>query len=165
MTKRLTDEERWERKVPTPQARPWQETPWWFGNVDDQEMEFPPTVKTGHRWPASQRPTTALQAVMQAAPFAEPETSLEELEALGDALAAAVDGLSHPERYVLEQTVIARRSLREFTYGEVYGADIKHFRAKRLIPKTTVARLRDRAITHLREQLADDPEVKAKLHP
>lgn len=111
----------------------------------------------GHQWPASQRPETAMEAIMRAAPFQDVEVSLEELEVLGDVLATAVDGLSHPERYVLEQTVIARRTLRGFTYEEVYGVKRKHGRTE--VPKTTVARLRDRALDKLADQLEGHPDV------
>lgn len=154
-------EKRWEKKVPRGNDHPQRETPWWFANIDDQELDYPPTVMVGHRYPSSHRPVTALQALMETAPFGVPEDSYEELEGIGDALAVAVDGLSHPERYVLEQTVIAKRSLRDFTYGEMF--DLGPRKAARRIPKTTVARWRDAAIDKLRDQLVDDPEVKSYL--
>jgi DNA-directed RNA polymerase specialized sigma24 family protein len=136
------------------------ETPWWFGVGPDDEDEdtFTQKAAVGHRRPASHRPETALQALMEARPLEEPETSKEELVDVGDALAFAVDGLSHPDRYVVEQVVIAKRSLRSFTYGELF--DDQGPRATRLIPKSTIHRWKERGLATLRQQLADDPAVK-----
>jgi hypothetical protein len=134
--------------------------PWDFTRGGDTS-EPANIAARGAQVPAHQRPETVTQAMMQSVPGGVTETSLEELEKLGDVLAWAVDGLSHTLRYILEATVIERRTLRSFTYDEVYGWD--HPEAGQSIPKTTVARLRDEALAQLRELLAGDAVVQAHI--
>lgn len=96
--------------------------------------------------PKADRPLTAMQALMEAAPFEEPPISIEELADLREILCDALDKLSDQSRWIVEACVSGRTSLREL------GREIA-------LSKTHVARLRDAAFAELREILADNPTV------
>lgn len=115
----------------------------------------------GAQLPAHMRPHTEIQALMEAAPGDQPEVSLQELAALGDVLADAVATLSHPLRYVFEGTMIERRPVRSFTFGEVFGPG--HRKADSKISHRHVIRLRDRALSQLRSSLSNNPTITRHL--
>lgn len=89
-----------------------------------------------------QRPETAVQALMETAPHRTPETSKEELLHLREIVQDAIDLLEPGERILFDATVVERRSLRNFG-----------------LPKTTVARRRDKAIRQLRLQLVGAADI------
>jgi hypothetical protein len=97
------------------------------------------------------RPATPLEALMQAAPGEEPRTSSVELldlrEAIQDALESAVTA---EEAWVFNALVVERMSLRHL------GRQLNR-------PKTTIARIRDRAIAKLQTRLLQDPAIRDRL--
>ena len=94
--------------------------------------------------------TTFFAALMQCAPGEEPQTSQEELLPLRDVIEDALDVLDPRERWVFNAIIVERMSLRAL------GRQLQ-------IPKTTVARIRDRAAEHLRKALEDNPEIQRRL--
>ena len=62
--------------------------------------------------PRGGRPWNPMEALMQAVPLEEPETSQLELLALRDILADALDDLAPRDRRLIEARIIERRSLR-----------------------------------------------------
>jgi len=112
--------------------------------TDDPQIDF-------GEWLASrQRPTTALQALMEAMPHAEPAVSIEERMAAKEAIADAVETLTPEETWVFNATVIEGLSLR--TVGKQLG-----------VSKNTVAARRDGALRKLRELLEHNPAIQATL--
>ena len=75
---------------------------------------------------------------------------LESTAALREALGEAVDNLPPEDRYIIEELFIAGNSLRKT------GAMLN-------IPKTTLARKRDRIRRHLIDTLVDHPDVRKWL--
>ena len=63
--------------------------------------------------PDAHRPWSPLQALMEAAPHEDPETSRLELLLLRDVLADALDDLSPRDRRLVEARVIERKPLRK----------------------------------------------------
>ena len=93
------------------------------------------------------RPLTTMELLMQEAPGWEGRTgllpiatTLELREVLGD----AIDSLPPEDRYIIEQLMIQGNSLRKLGY--VLG-----------IPKTSLARRRDRIRRRLMDGLVDSP--------
>jgi hypothetical protein len=92
------------------------------------------------------KPTTTLEALMVCPPGVTPQKAAREALDLRDVIEDAVQDLEPIEAWIFNETMVARRSLRAFG-----------------IPKTTVARIRDRAIRKLRETLETDPIVQTYL--
>ena len=86
-----------------------------------------------------------------AAPFTEPEESIDEQNELREILADAVDSLTEEEQWIFLMLTKARLSLR--FVGSVLG-----------VPKTTLARRRDRIIRKLQEQLSESTLVQERLN-
>ena len=86
---------------------------------------------------AFDRPFSATEALMSCAPFEEPEESV-------------LDTLDEEERWIFDMLVVVRLSLR--FVGRVVG-----------IPKTTLARRRDKVIAKLQQQLLESPEVRNRV--
>jgi len=70
---------------------------------------------------------------------------------LRDVIADALDELDEEDRWILDMLVVARLSLR--FVGGILG-----------IPKTTLARRRDRILDELKETLAKNPVVSQRLN-
>lgn len=103
----------------------------------------------GFAWWADRRvPETPIEALMRCGPFEEPAVSREELLAVREVLADAFDVLTDEEVWVFNALVIERLSLR--TVARQIST-----------PKTTIARIRDRAICKLRSELEDDAVIRA----
>ncbi len=96
------------------------------------------------------RAFSPLEALIACAPAQEPEESVLEQLALREALADALDSLEEDDRWIFDMLVVVRLSLR--FVGLVIG-----------MPKTTVARRRDRIIADLRQRLLDHPVIKERL--
>jgi DNA-directed RNA polymerase specialized sigma24 family protein len=100
------------------------------------------------------RPLTELEALMQERPYdgvaAFSREPLENTAALREALGEAIDNLPPEDRYIIEELFIAGNSLRKT------GAILN-------IPKTTLARKRDRIRRHLMDTLVDHPDVRKWL--
>lgn len=111
---------------------------------DRREVPF-----DGFAWWADQtRPETPLQALMQCGPNETPMISAQELLGVREAIGDAFDVLTPQEVWVFNSLVIERLSLRAV--------------ARQIsTPKTTVARIRDRATRKLRAALQDNLEVVA----
>ena len=96
------------------------------------------------------RAFSPLEALIACAPSQEPEESVLEQLALRDVLADALDSLEEDDRWIFDMLIVVRLSLR--FVGLVIG-----------MPKTTVARRRDRIIADLRQRLLDHPVIKERL--
>ena len=96
------------------------------------------------------RAFSPLEALITCAPAQEPEESVLEQLALREALADALDSLEEDDRWIFDMLIVVRLSLR--FVGLVIG-----------MPKTTVARQRDRIIADLRQRLLDHPVIKERL--
>jgi len=102
--------------------------------------------------PISQnQPDTIIQAVQESAPHIEPPTSAEEKSVLHEILMDSIDALGDIEIWILNALVYEKMSLREVEY--VLG-----------IPKTTVARKRDKIFSKLREALQTNKQVTEYLN-
>ena len=107
---------------------------------------------SGHRRHTSafHRAFSPTEALMSCPPAEDPEESVLEQLALREALADALDSLEEDDRWIFDMLIVVRLSLR--FVGLVVG-----------MPKTTVARRRDRIIADLQRQLLDHPVVKERL--
>ena len=115
-----------------------------------KEALYDPLLPRKHSGTAFGRPFSATEALMSCAPFDEPEESIMEQLELRDALADALDSLDEDERWIFDMLVVVRLSLR--FVGRVVG-----------IPKTTLARRRDKVIAKLQQQLLESPVVQNRL--
>jgi DNA-directed RNA polymerase sigma subunit (sigma70/sigma32) len=98
-------------------------------------------------WTAStKRPTTPMQALMQAAPGQPIETSQMELLGLREVLSDAFDQLTSEEQWLLNALLIEKRPLRRLARESG-------------IPKTSLARIRDTTLAKLRASLSDDTVI------
>ena len=100
---------------------------------------------------SQRRPENLYDALVRAAPFTEPEESIDEQNELREILADAVDSLTEEEQWIFLMLTKARLSLR--FVGSVLG-----------VPKTTLARRRDRIIRKLQEQLSESTLVQERLN-
>lgn len=94
----------------------------------------------------NRRPETDWQALMEAEPFDEPEVSRFERLELRDVIADAIDELDEQERWIFDALFVRRLSLREV------AREIS-------MPKTTVARWRDRMKGVLIAKLESEPKI------
>ena len=95
-------------------------------------------------------PDTLIQALQQASPFSEPRLSNEESAARQEVVLNALESLEDWELWLLNAVLFERMSLRQIEY--VMG-----------IPKTTVARKRDKILNKLKTCLENDPVIKEYL--
>ncbi|MGA0710172.1 MAG: sigma factor-like helix-turn-helix DNA-binding protein [Ilumatobacteraceae bacterium] len=87
---------------------------------------------------------------MESAPFTDPETSLEELQDLREAIAEAIEQLPERMRYVLDAVNSERMSIRKL-------AD------RMSLSKSQVQRLYQQALEHLRLILIANPIIRRRL--
>jgi len=99
---------------------------------------------------AQRRPDNRYDALMRTAPGVEPEESIEEQNELREILADALDSLTEEEQWIYLMLTTVRLSLR--FVGLVLG-----------VPKTTLARRRDRIIQKLQEALMESPLVQERM--
>ena len=95
-------------------------------------------------------PDTLVQALQQASPFSAPRLSKEESTARHEVVLDALETLEDWELWLLNAVLFERMSLRQIEY--VMG-----------IPKTTVARKRDKILDKLKTYLEDHPVIKEYL--
>ena len=95
-------------------------------------------------------PDTLIQALQQASPFNEPRLSKEESAARQEVVLNALETLEDWELWLLNAVLFERMSLRQIEY--VMG-----------IPKTTVARKRDKILEKLRTCLENELVIKEYL--
>ena len=96
-------------------------------------------------------PDTLFQALQQAAPHGEPRISKQERADLQEVVLDALETLEPWEHWLLNALLFERMSLRQVEY--VLG-----------IPKTTVARKRDRILEKLKHELSIHPLVQEYLN-
>lgn len=113
-------------------------------------MDDKNSIDIGDWLPSRARPTTPLQALMEARPFAEPQVSIAERMHVKDLLADAIETLTPEEVWVFNAIVIEGLSLR--TVGKQLG-----------VSKNTIASRRDLALRKLRALLENDPTIQAVL--
>jgi len=88
--------------------------------------------------------------LLRVAPFDEPQESIQEQDELREILADALDSLTEEERWIFLMLTTVKLSLR--FVGRVLG-----------VPKTTLARRRDRIVRKLQDELADSALVQRRL--
>ena len=99
---------------------------------------------------AFHRAFSPIEALMSCPPAEDPEESVLEQIALREALADALDNLEEDDRWIFDMLIVVRLSLR--FVGRVVG-----------VPKTTLARRRDRIVADLQEQLLENPVVRERF--
>lgn len=120
----------------------------WEWPTEPDKLVYTEGHTNRNRWLASHRPTSDIAALMQLAPGQTQHlASLESQEALKETVGKAVDGLDPEDRWIFEALLIQGVSLR--TAARVLG-----------IPKSSLARRRDRIKMRLMSQLVDDKVVQ-----
>ncbi|HCV02914.1 MAG TPA: hypothetical protein DG048_09735 [Pseudoalteromonas sp.] len=94
---------------------------------------------------------TAMEALMLAEPHKDPQVSLEEQHQLREILVGALDELEPIELWIINALLFEKLSLRE----------VQHILS---IPKTTLARKRDKILLKLRKKIEEIPEVQEYLN-
>jgi len=88
--------------------------------------------------------------LLRVAPFDEPQESIQEQDELREILADALDSLTEEEQWIFLMLTTVKLSLR--FVGRVLD-----------VPKTTLARRRDRIVRKLQDELADSVLVQRRL--
>jgi len=97
------------------------------------------------------RPATDLEALMQLGPHQEADLlSIEATAVLKEVIGEAIDGLPDEDRWILDRLFIEQLSLRGT--GRILG-----------VPKTTLARRRDRIRRQLMAELSESEAVRRWL--
>ncbi len=94
---------------------------------------------------------TAMEALMLAEPHKDPQVSLEEQHQLREILVGVLDELEPIELWIINALLFEKLSLRE----------VQHILS---IPKTTLARKRDKILLKLRKKIEEIPEVQEYLN-
>lgn len=97
------------------------------------------------------QPSTAIESIQQTAAYKEPRISKEERYLLREAVVEAVDSLEGEDLWIVNALLFERLSLRE---------------VERIlsIPKTTLARRRDKILVELREKLLENTLVREYIY-
>jgi DNA-directed RNA polymerase specialized sigma subunit len=96
------------------------------------------------------RPLTPMEALMAAAPYDEPEESLEELQPFREAVAECMEQLSEQDRYIIDAINSERVTLQ--VLGDRLGISRMHD-----------SRLRDAAFGQLRDIMLTNPIILKRL--
>ena len=116
-----------------------------------REPLYDPLLSAGrYQRSAFGRAVSPLEALVVCEPGNEPEESVLEQLSLRDAVADALDELDEDDRWLFDMLLVVHLSLR--FVGLVIG-----------MPKTTVARQRDRIIADLQQLLLDNPVVRERF--
>ena len=116
-----------------------------------REPLYDPLLSAGrYQRSAFGRAVSPLEALVVCEPGNEPEESVLEQLSLRDAVADALDELDEDDRWLFDMLLVVRLSLR--FVGLVIG-----------MPKTTVARQRDRIIADLQQRLLTNPVVRERF--
>tara|TARA_R110002051_G_scaffold36742_1_gene79613 strand:- start:573 stop:947 length:375 start_codon:yes stop_codon:yes gene_type:complete len=99
---------------------------------------------------SQRRPENLYDALVRAAPFQEIEESIAEQDELREILADALDELTEEEQWIFLMLTTVRLSLR--FVGRVLD-----------VPKTTLARRRDRIIQKLQAALLESPVIHERI--
>ena len=104
------------------------------------------------RWYLDKRTqiSSKIEALMIARPLEEPKTSLEEQHALREVLVGALDDLEPIDVWIINALLFEKMSLR--TAGWVLG-----------IPKTSLARRRDRILQDIKAKIENEQIIKDYL--
>lgn len=120
------------------------EIPWtWADDYEYADAGEQAFVYIGH---AETRADTDYQALMETPPGYEPDVSRAERLELRDLIVDAIDGLTEQEKWIFDALFVRRLSLRQL------AAEIQ-------MPKTTVARWRDRLLLRVRSKLEHEPMI------
>ena len=121
-----------------------------------QRREYPTDpsqwdMQGSNRLVARPRPATDLEALMQLGPHQETDLlSIEATAVLKEVIGEAIDGLPDEDRWIFDRLFIEQLSLRGT--GRILG-----------IPKTTLARRRDRIRRQLMAELSESEAVRRWL--
>jgi DNA-directed RNA polymerase specialized sigma subunit len=112
-------------------------------------------------------PETPMQALMEAAVGAEPETSSIEMLALREAIVDAIDALSERDQWIFNALFIEPgervTSPQGFSPSDTGHKSLRQVAAELGLSKTQIARERDRILEELQAALIDNPAVQAHL--
>jgi len=109
-----------------------------------------PAGATSIRPWAQRRPEDLYDALMRCPPGVEPEESIAEQDELREILADALDHLTAEEQWIFHMLTTVRLSLR--FVGSILD-----------VPKTTLARRRDRIIQKLQVALLESPVIHERI--
>jgi len=99
---------------------------------------------------SQRRPTTALEALMSAAPYEEPTQSIEEVQPFREAVADCMEQLNEEDQYIIDAINSERVTL------DVLG--------KRLgVSRMHASRLRDAAFGRLKVIMLTNPLIRQRL--
>ena len=116
-----------------------------------REPLYDPLLSAGrYQRSAFGRAVSPLEALVVCEPGNEPEESVLEQRSLRDSVADALDELDEDDRWLFDMLLVVHLSLR--FVGLVIG-----------MPKTTVARQRDRIIADLQQRLLTNPVVRERF--
>ena len=121
-----------------------------------QRREYPTDpsqwdMQGSNRLVGRSRPSTDLEALMQLGPHQEADLlSIEATAVLKEVIGEAIDGLPDEDRWIFDRLFIEQLSLRGT--GRILG-----------IPKTTLARRRDRIRRQLMAELSESGAVRRWL--
>jgi RNA polymerase sigma-B factor len=96
------------------------------------------------------KPSTPMEALMNAAPFMDPEESSQELQPFREAVADCLDLLEEHDRYVIDALNSERVTLQ--VLGDRLGVSRMH-----------ASRLRDSAMGRLRDIMLEHPVIRERL--
>ena len=113
-----------------------------------RELAFDPLIEPPRA--IRRRATTDMQALMEAAPHAPIERSIESLLPLRERLSEAFDQLDERDRWIVNSILIERKSIR------ATASDLS-------LAKSHVDRLYKAALYRLRTMLEDDPMIMEYL--
>lgn len=117
-------------------------------NIVEFPVDFDEQSLDGYLPPG--RPKTELQAIMEAAPFCEPQVSIEERKPLIDIVRQAYSELDEDQRMLVEALLFERQSYRQLA-------------ARWQIPRSTLHRWYAGVLLELRCKLIGYPEIVAYL--
>ena len=121
-----------------------------------QRREYPTDpsqwdMQGSNRLVGRSRPSPDLEALMQLGPHQEADLlSIEATAVLKEVIGEAIDGLPDEDRWIFDRLFVEQLSLR--VTGRILG-----------IPKTTLARRRDRIRRHLMAELSESEAVRRWL--
>jgi len=121
-----------------------------------QRREYPTDpsqwdMQGSNRLVGRSRPSTDLEALMQLGPHQEADLlSIEATAVLKEVIGEAIDGLPDEDRWIFDRLFIEQLSLRGT--GRILG-----------VPKTTLARRRDRIRRQLMAELSESEAVRRWL--
>ena len=112
-------------------------------------------------------PETPFQALMEAAAFDEPETSVAEYLELREVLADAIEALSERDQWIFNAVFVEPgervTNPEGFSPSDTGHKSLRQVARELGLSKTQIARERDRIIKELQHELMDHPVIRQFL--